>query len=44
VSYSSDVASIVIVVRLQGTFRNRQGYLNETWCDDTFGQYAQIFF
>jgi hypothetical protein len=29
---------------LQGTFRNRQGYFNETWCEDTFGQYAQSFF
>jgi hypothetical protein len=24
--------------------RNRQGYFNETWCEDTFGQYAQTFF
>jgi hypothetical protein len=23
-------------------FRNRQGYFNETWCEDTFGQYAHI--
>jgi hypothetical protein len=42
VSYSNDVASIV--VRWQGTFRNRHVYFNETWCEDTFGQYAQIFF
>jgi hypothetical protein len=33
-----------VVVRLQGTFRNRWGYFNETWCEDTFGQYAQSFF
>jgi hypothetical protein len=42
--YSNDVASVV--VRQQGTFRNRQGYFNETWCEDTctFGQYAQMVF
>jgi hypothetical protein len=43
VSYSNDVASVVIFV-WQGTFRNRWGYFNETWCSDTFGQYAQSFF
>jgi hypothetical protein len=42
VSYSNDVASVV--VRWQGTFRNRWGYFNETWREDTFGQYAQSFF
>jgi hypothetical protein len=35
---SNDVASVV-VVRWQGTFRNRQGYFNETWCENTFGQF-----
>jgi dTDP-4-dehydrorhamnose 3,5-epimerase-like enzyme len=45
VIYSSGVSGIVVVVivHLQGTFRNRRGYFNETWCDDTFGQYDQIF-
>jgi hypothetical protein len=36
VSYCNDVASVVV--------RNCQGYFNETWCEDTFGQYAQSFF
>jgi hypothetical protein len=54
VSYSNDVASVVVRrrrgpsasvgVRWQGTFRNRRDYFNETWCEDTFGQYAQLFF
>jgi hypothetical protein len=43
VSYNNDVLSvIVVVVHLQGTFRNRWGYFNETWCEDTFGQYVQV--
>jgi hypothetical protein len=44
VSYSNDVASVVVVVHLQGTFRNCEGYFNEIWYEDTFGQYAQSFF
>jgi hypothetical protein len=24
--------------------RNHWGYFNETWCEDTFGQYALSFF
>jgi hypothetical protein len=31
-------------MRLRGMFRNLWGYFNETWCEDTFGQYAQSFF
>jgi hypothetical protein len=44
-SYSNDVASIV--VRLQGTFRNCQGYFNDTWCEAGYlwaTEYAQRFF
>jgi hypothetical protein len=50
VSYSNDVASaIIVIVRHRrplatGRFRNHWGYFNETWCEDTFGQYAQSFF
>jgi hypothetical protein len=39
VSHRNDLAAIE-----QGTFRNRRCYSNETWCEDTFGQYAQRFF
>jgi hypothetical protein len=33
VGYINDVASVVVVVivRLEGMFRNRRGYFNETW-------------
>jgi hypothetical protein len=41
--HPSSVSSSV-VVHWRGTFRNRQGYFNETWFEDTFGQYAQSFF
>jgi hypothetical protein len=36
--------SLSVVIRWQGTFRNRWGNFNESWCEDTFGQYGQRFF
>jgi hypothetical protein len=39
VSYSNAVAS----VGRRRLFHKRWGYFNETWCEDTFGQYTQSF-